>query len=259
VDGWAQYTARILSPELRKHFQFVFFEGSHGAPPDVMRGRTDVGMDLLVAEVEDLRTRLGHERVAVLGHTASGLIALEYARRYPQHVSHVIMIGTPPHLMTLESEPLRERYWRETASEERRVKALESRKALLPKGQPLPFNADTRAERMRAHAAIMFYDMNYDPTPLFEGLPARPEALKAIYEVGLANYNPTTSFVDIQTPVFLAIGRYDFGAPPVLWDLFTSSFPNLTVKIFEKSGTHPPLEEPEAFDRALLAWLREHP
>lgn len=35
-------------------------------------------------------------RVAVLGHSILGVLAIEYGRRFPGSVSHVIVVGTPP-------------------------------------------------------------------------------------------------------------------------------------------------------------------
>ena len=43
-----------------------------------------------------LREHLGFEKVAVLGYSFGGFIALEYALRYPERLSHLILGGTSP-------------------------------------------------------------------------------------------------------------------------------------------------------------------
>ncbi len=56
--------------------------------------------------------------------------------------------------------------------------------------------------------------------------------------------------------MFLALGRYDFlVGPPSLWDTVSRRFKDLTIRVFEKSGHVPQFEEPELFDRELLAWM----
>jgi pimeloyl-ACP methyl ester carboxylesterase len=48
----------------------------------------DLTFDVLAADLEAVRGELGAERVAVLGHSVLGILAIEYARRCPLAVSH---------------------------------------------------------------------------------------------------------------------------------------------------------------------------
>lgn len=48
----------------------------------------------LTADAEALRQTLGFEKWAVLGHSFGGMVALEYALRYPQSVSHLLLMDT---------------------------------------------------------------------------------------------------------------------------------------------------------------------
>lgn len=58
-------------------------------------------------------------------------------------------------------------------------------------------------------------------------------------------------------PVFLALGRYDYWNPPYLWNAVRMLFSDLTIKVFEKSGHTPQLEQPKDFNRELLNWLKK--
>ncbi|TCC17039.1 alpha/beta fold hydrolase [Kribbella speibonae] len=49
-----------------------------------------VNLDVLLADFEGLREQLGIERWAILGHSAGGNYAVEYAIRYPDAVSAVV-------------------------------------------------------------------------------------------------------------------------------------------------------------------------
>ena len=55
-----------------------------------------ISFDLYSECVEAVRADAGLSRVVVVGHSHHGNIALEYARRKPDRVSHVVLIGTPP-------------------------------------------------------------------------------------------------------------------------------------------------------------------
>ncbi len=48
----------------------------------------------LTADAEALRQTLGYDQWAVLGHSFGGMVALEYALRYPQSLSHLILLDT---------------------------------------------------------------------------------------------------------------------------------------------------------------------
>jgi proline iminopeptidase len=63
--------------------------GRSGRPPIAT-----LTLEQLAADADALRTHLGFEKVAVLGHSYGGCLALQYALRYPRRVSHLILVGT---------------------------------------------------------------------------------------------------------------------------------------------------------------------
>lgn len=46
------------------------------------------------AAADALRAHLGYERIAVLGHSWGGCLALKYALRYPERLTHLLLVGT---------------------------------------------------------------------------------------------------------------------------------------------------------------------
>ena len=50
--------------------------------------------DNLTADAEALRLSLGFEQWAVLGHSFGGMVALEYALRYPRSLSKLVLLDT---------------------------------------------------------------------------------------------------------------------------------------------------------------------
>ena len=74
-------------------FTLVFYDHrcngrSTGAPVSSMTWEN------LTADAEALRQRLGFEKWAVLGHSFGGHVALEYALRYPDSLSHLVLLDT---------------------------------------------------------------------------------------------------------------------------------------------------------------------
>ena len=50
-------------------------------------------MSALIEDIEGLRRELGVRRIALIGHSFGGALALEYAARYPERVSAVVFVA----------------------------------------------------------------------------------------------------------------------------------------------------------------------
>jgi proline iminopeptidase len=56
-------------------------------------------LDRVVQDIEDLRLKLGVEKVYLLSHSFGGILAINYALKYPEHLSGIIMANTIGHFM----------------------------------------------------------------------------------------------------------------------------------------------------------------
>jgi proline iminopeptidase len=56
-------------------------------------------LDRVVQDIEDLRIKLGVEKVYLLSHSFGGILAINYALKYPEHLSGIIMANTIAHFM----------------------------------------------------------------------------------------------------------------------------------------------------------------
>jgi proline iminopeptidase len=53
----------------------------------------------VVQDIEDLRLKLGVEKIYLLSHSFGGILAINYALKYPEHLSGIIMANTIAHFM----------------------------------------------------------------------------------------------------------------------------------------------------------------
>jgi proline iminopeptidase len=99
AHGGPDFDHEYLVPELdglAEQFRLVFYD-QRG------RGRSFAGEGpesvTIASEIEDLdrvRTWTGADTVALLGHSWGGLLAMEYAIRHPDRVSHLVLMSTAP-------------------------------------------------------------------------------------------------------------------------------------------------------------------
>ncbi len=256
VIGSALYYSRSFSQKLRQHLRLIFIDWRGFSKSDTS---TKIALSTLLDDIETIRKKLEIKTSIVIGHSAHALLALEYAKKYPSAISHVVMIAISPHLhpsMAL----LADKAWAEVASPERK-KALEKRIEKLPNEALDKLSPSDRfvAWYIRKDSQA-WYDYNFDSSWLWEGVHPNMPLFDDLYGTILRDLDITEGLGNFDKPVFLALGRYDFIiAPPTAWDPIKGKFRDLTIQVFEKSGHSPQYEERDLFDKSLLEWLMNHP
>jgi proline iminopeptidase len=212
---------------------------------------TDLTFDRLAKDLEAIRADLGLERVAVLGHSILGMLAIEYGRRCPGSVSHVIAVGTPPTGDMGQLSARAAAFFEEDASEDRK-QILRDNLAGLPSDA-------SRMQTVIAQTPMRFFDPRFDAAPLMAEAISRPHLLMHVMATLAPTWDVTAGSSTLQVPIFLAHGRFDYVVPYVLWDGITAKLPNATFSLFEKSGHQPFFEEPDRFTEAVMDWMAGSP
>jgi proline iminopeptidase len=99
LHGGPDFDHTYLLPEMDRladAFRLVYYDqrGRGRSSGNVEPG--EVGIESEVADLDGLRRRLGSGSVAILGHSWGGVLAMEYAARRPDRVSHLILLNTAP-------------------------------------------------------------------------------------------------------------------------------------------------------------------
>ena len=112
VIGGSVYYPRVFSQNLRSHLRLVFLDhrGVCLPPTSPRDPAVDYELDKLIDDMELARKQLDLGRIVVIGHSGNSFMALEYAKKYPENVSHVVMIGIAPDLSEATLEQA-EKHW----------------------------------------------------------------------------------------------------------------------------------------------------
>lgn len=255
VIGSSIYYPRVFSKVLRQRLRMVFLDQRLFASVNGVAKQGDYELDDVLEDIERARQQLKLDQVAVIGHSGHGYMALEYAKKYPQHVTHAILIGTPPD-MSVASAAATERYWQEFASPERKALMRERLRA-LPDSALEKLSPSARFNQIYLrNSPRSWYDAGFDASPMLAGVEWNLEVFGRLWGEVFRDIDITQALETFDRPVLLALGRHDFViAPPSSWDPITPKFRDITVRIFERSGHTPQYEEAEAFDAALLEWM----
>ncbi|MDO8431671.1 MAG: alpha/beta hydrolase [Candidatus Binatus sp.] len=247
---------RTFSKKLREHLQLIFVE--------LRANRSDVGdvnaltLDSIVDDLDRFRAALNLERIAVLGHSGHGFLALQYAVRHPERISHAIMVATAPMFgPALEAEQARS--WDTLASQRRKDILARNHERV----GDLMRNAATDEAMIAGYVAngpLFWYDAEFDCTELWGGQRPSAKIFERFWGPGgeFSKFDPKTALPKIKCPVFIASGNFDFATVSTAWHKTKDLISNHTFRAFEKSGHYPHFEEQELFDATLLEWLKTH-
>lgn len=257
VIGFPRYYSRIFSHNLRSHLQLVFVDHRGSAPSPGTVPVSEFSLDQICDDIELVRTKLGLGKVAIIGHSGHALMALEYAKKYPESVSHVIMIGIAPNLGDASAAQA-QRNWDDTASAERKSTYERNWHGVTEETAEESFPGESFIRAYVRNGPMAWYDFEFDSTPLWDGVEANMDMINHVWGTLFAEIDITQDLDVLDRPVYLALGRYDFlVAPPSSWNSLKPYFKNLTLRVYEKSGHTPQYEQADIFDSELLNWMSE--
>jgi proline iminopeptidase len=242
------YTTMLPLQVLADQFTLVFYDhrcNGHSEGAEV----SSMTMENLTADADALRQALGFDKWAVLGHSFGGNVALEYALRYPQHISHLVLINTGGDQWWVNQnapELLRKRgYPSKTVEAARRF-----------------YNGQiTSREFLRVYLKFnsAYYHQN-SYLILLKGLTSghmmksRPEALIFGYQM-LQGWTVMNRLSEIKMPTLILAGRYDFLYPTEHQVALGAGIPNARLEIIECAGHVPHLEQLDAVQSLIRNFL----
>lgn len=255
VIGSAIYYPRAFSCRLSESCRMAFVDVRHFAENDTSFDVNKISLNTYIEDLERVRARLGIDRAVVCGHSHHGNLAIEYAKRYPERVSHVVLIGSPP-CDVASTVRAAEDYWEQHADERRKAVLQSNLTALQSKAPERMAPQDAYVARYVAEAPRYWYDPLYDASHLWREVPINMEVVNVFRDMFANGYELHWDPEQMQSPVLAIMGRYDYAVPHTLWEHVRPTLRNFTCHLLERSGHTPQLEQPEDFDRLFLDWLR---
>ena len=178
-------------------------------------------------------------RFALAGHSMGGRVALEVLRLAPQRVTHLALLDTGTH---------------PRAPGEAGDKERAGRLALLALAQ---------AQGMRTMGQQWLRGMvhpNVVDTPLYEAMLAMlarssPAQFAAQIEALLGRPDAAPLLPGIACPTLVLTGRQDAWSPPPQHEAMAQAIPGAVLSIVEDCGHMSTLEQTQAVNAALTAWL----
>ena len=201
-------------------------------------------MDAQVADLDAVRQALGLEKVAVLGDSYGGLVAMAYAAAHPEHVTKLVLSDSPgPNWKSIVH--LLPDVFPDVQEEDKQQM------------QKLGANSDAAARAsLRNHFRMIFYspekrdaymsrmgDLGFEP------------AVGDAVEKATADLDLTPKLAGFKFPTLVINGRYDMNVAPLTAWRLAHDIPGAQVVFFEHSGHLPSYEEPARYLQVLEDFL----
>jgi proline iminopeptidase len=195
----------------------------------------------LTADADALRQALGFDKWAVLGHSFGGMVALEYALRYPHNLSHLILMNTCGDAWWVQHnapELLAKRGYKPASVEA----ARRFFNGQLTPDEVMPLVIKfLRAYYYRLNLLDVAREMLFGPRPK-----RRSEAHVFAYSQLLPGWSVMDRLDEIKVPALVLAGRHDFLFPPEHQAILADRLPNAQLELVERAGHEPHAERPAA-------------
>ena len=259
APGWGTgslYLQRGLAP-LEAHNTLLFLDprgsGKSARPADAAK-MSDVDM---ADDIDHLRQFLGVQTIALLGHSDGAAIALDYAERYPASLAKLVFVdGTTMGQSQNDHE--------EGDDEQRIMKRIsqdphyQAAATAMQRDTP-PTSDQTFADDMKKELPVYFADPDKNvPAFVATNAGAVPSSW-AVVAQSKANrahdWHQEERLGQVKAATLVVVGKQDWICPVLIARHVSAGIAGSQLVVIDGSGHFPWIEQPDAFFKAVGAFL----
>ena len=230
-----------ILPVLETRFCTIRYDllghGESPAPTDVCH------LNELVVQIEELRAHIGCEKIAVIGFSLGGTLALAYGATHPDKTSAIVVLNSA--------------HRRDESQKEAMAKRLILSEETGPAGTVEMaierwFTPDFQNSQPNITNLVRKWMLSNDPKHYATIYRILTEGDEAVLPNGQALSN---SISEIQCPTLVLTGENDVNNTPEMADLMANSIPrgrSITIPVLRHMGL---VEDPDAFNIEIVSFL----
>lgn len=231
---------------LKERMQLVYYD-YRGQGRSARGDPQKYTLDENVEDLEALRAYLGLGPIVSIGGSYGGRVAMAHAARYPDAVSHLILISTSAHFGSI--------------ARAKQIVAERGTPEQIALSDDLSAGRLDTPEKMRRYFEVMasLYSRRYEAKPgggVGPGI-LSPEAFNRAHGPGgfLHTLDLRPELGDIKAPTLILAGRYDFRCAPEFAEEIHRLISGSDLRIFEDSAHAIGSDEPQKLFDVIAGFL----
>lgn len=205
---------------LSKHFKHYFKIYSSNLYFDkeyALDNPSTLTMDRMIDDIKELGDQLGLTQYVLFGFSAFGIITLEFAKKYPDLVAGIIMVGTPPN--SNQYVAARNNAYFESHAEPERKALYAYRRAEVAKEDlsKLDYSAKILRTYVYRDAPLYWHNPDFDCSEIWHHIQLDEATNIHLFTDVLPKIDVMKGLEKIQCPIFLAAGLSDYNCCPFIW------------------------------------------
>jgi proline iminopeptidase len=228
--------------ELAKKHTLIFFDLRGHGKSDATMDSAHIQLSYFVDDIEEMRKAFGIQKLILLGHSFGGLLAENYAAKYPSHLKALILVSPAAHdsKYPIEaSKVIKERTTQQDLTDRQTVMASPEFKKADPKAYEKLFRINFRtgfANKTLIDSLQLSFPSDYQE---------RSMVLRKMYPENWF-YAPGSKFTNILCPVLIIYGEFD-AMPKACYEDLQARILKSTLVALPNAGHFPFIEAKEKF------------
>lgn len=228
--------------ELAKKHKLIFFDLRGHGKSDANIDSAHIQLSYFVDDIEEMRKAFGIQKLILLGHSFGGLLAENYAAKYPSNLKALILVSPAAHdsKYTIEaSKVITGRTTQQDLADRQTVMSSSEFKKGDPKAYEKLFRINFRtgfANKTLIDSLQLSFPKDYEE---------RSMVLRKMYPENWF-YSPSTKFANILCPVLIIYGEFD-AMPKACYEDLQARILKPTLVAIPNAGHFPFIEAKEQF------------
>ena len=236
-----------VASEIAKYDHAILLEQrgtGQSLPPRIDKSTMNLALSL--EDFEALRTHLNVQRWTVVGHSAGGILAMDYAAAYPDRVDKIILLDSAPvafqYLTAFDDNMLA----RLSLEDRDQLTALEKTDS-----------PQSRAAIAELESKALFFDRRIGQQLAKELSSAWHADVGHLLgpEITAPGYDLRSSLKNFDRPVLVLNGRQDLMDPWMAYQT-SAAFSHSALLFIDRAGHFPWFDQPKEFDKDLGDFLK---
>ncbi|KYG32995.1 alpha/beta fold hydrolase [Bacillus gaemokensis] len=244
---WSYSFEKSAGPSLENFMQMYYLD-QRGCGRSSLSKQDDYSLKRLLQDLEEIRNEFGLKKWLVMGHSFGGILATNYAKRYPESTLGLILLNCT--LNKKETNMHQMNIGKKWLNQEKITDNYESMER---------FYEDFFGLAKELLERELYYDMQFESKENLKVLEQLDKDL--IYRSNFREYafkdieffqDYTKITSQIHTPTLIISGKHDHAIGPDHYKKF--KFPNKYVTILDDRH-HPYIENPKEFQHAIQQFV----